>query len=95
MGVRATVAQTTTDVAESVAHTRTVLFLTVVPRVARVATRMTVEIQIARLPRNTLVVRLDAQLLFVYTPFMNLWFSSTPIGAREWGLADRSPMTGC
>ncbi|MBX0300573.1 HAD-IC family P-type ATPase [Cryobacterium sp. 1639] len=24
------------------------------------------------------------QLLFVYTPVMNLWFSSTPIGPREW-----------
>jgi magnesium-transporting ATPase (P-type) len=25
------------------------------------------------------------QLVFVYTPFMNLWFDSAPIGLREWG----------
>ncbi|WP_158251089.1 cation transporting ATPase C-terminal domain-containing protein [Cryobacterium sp. Y11] len=25
------------------------------------------------------------QLVFVYTPFMNLWFRSAPIGVREWG----------
>ena len=25
------------------------------------------------------------QLVFVYTPFMNLWFHSAPIGLREWG----------
>ncbi|MBC7597057.1 MAG: HAD-IC family P-type ATPase [Kineosporiaceae bacterium] len=25
------------------------------------------------------------QLAFVYTPFMNLWFRSAPIGVREWG----------
>ena len=25
------------------------------------------------------------QLVFVYTPFMNLWFRSAPIGLREWG----------
>ncbi|ANP74716.1 cation-translocating P-type ATPase [Cryobacterium arcticum] len=24
------------------------------------------------------------QLVFVYTPIMNVWFSSTPIGVREW-----------
>ncbi|TQO20695.1 potassium/sodium efflux P-type ATPase [Rhodoglobus vestalii] len=26
------------------------------------------------------------QLLFVYTPIMNTWFHSTPIGLREWGI---------
>jgi magnesium-transporting ATPase (P-type) len=25
------------------------------------------------------------QLVFVYTPFMNFWFHSAPIGLREWG----------
>ena len=25
------------------------------------------------------------QLVFVYTPFMNLWFRSAPLGLREWG----------
>jgi len=24
------------------------------------------------------------QLLFVYTPFMNLWFHSAPIAVRDW-----------
>jgi magnesium-transporting ATPase (P-type) len=26
------------------------------------------------------------QLLFVYVPFLNLWFHSAPIGARDWFL---------
>jgi magnesium-transporting ATPase (P-type) len=28
---------------------------------------------------------LTLQFVFVYTPFMNLWFHSAPIGLREWG----------
>jgi magnesium-transporting ATPase (P-type) len=27
------------------------------------------------------------QLLFVYTPIMNTWFHSTPIGLPEWGIS--------
>jgi magnesium-transporting ATPase (P-type) len=26
------------------------------------------------------------QLMFVYVPFLNLWFHSAPIGARDWFL---------
>jgi len=30
---------------------------------------------------------LALQLVFVYAPFMNRWFGSAPIGARDWVIA--------
>lgn len=31
-------------------------------------------------------ILIGTQMLFIYAPFMNNWFGSTPIGLREWGL---------
>lgn len=34
----------------------------------------------------SVTVLVAAQLLFVYAPFMHVWFGSGPIGLRDWGL---------